>query len=277
MKLKHNKKRNTAFLYETLVKELTAAVVEQDTNRKNAIVNIIKEFFSKGSILKRELDLYKALNETHKLDVYTAERLIAESKKQFAELDRKVVFNTQTALIESINKIVGQAAFSNFIPNYKTLASIAQIFQDSLPAKEKVLLERKVIGRLVAKPTPEAPQDDRMEHIDNLVFKKVIENFNKKYNGQLLAEQRDLLNRYIVSFSDSDVEFKVYVNEELGRIKENLSILREDKDIKADGQMLNRVSQLEEVVGRFQTRKIDTDMIEKIMSIQSLIAECNKE
>ena len=277
MKLKHNKKRNTAFLYETLVKELTAAVVEQDTNRKNAIVNIIKEFFSKGSILKRELDLYKALNETHKLDVYTAERLIAESKKQFAELDRKVVFNTQTALIESINKIVGQTAFSNFIPNYKTLASIAQIFQDSLPAKEKVLLERKVIGRLVAKPTPEAPQDDRMEHIDNLVFKKVIENFNKKYNGQLLAEQRDLLNRYIVSFSDSDVEFKVYVNEELGRIKENLSILREDKDIKADDQMLDRVSQLEEVVGRFQTRKIDTDMIEKIMSIQSLIAECNKE
>ena len=277
MKLKHNKKRNTAFLYETLVKELTAAVVEQNTNRKNAIVSIIKEFFSKGSILKRELDLYKALNETHKLDVYTAERLIAESKKQFAELDRKVVFNTQTALIESINKIVGQAAFSNFIPNYKTLASIAQIFQDSLPAKEKVLLERKVIGRLVAKPTPEAPQDDRMEHIDNLVFKKVIENFNKKYNGQLLAEQKDLLNRYIVSFSDSDVEFKVYVNEELGRIKENLSILKEDKDIKADDQMLNRVSQLEEVVGRFQTRKIDTDMIEKIMSIQSLIAECNKE
>jgi tRNA(Ile2) C34 agmatinyltransferase TiaS len=277
MKLKHNKKRNTAFLYETLVKELTAAVVEQDTNRKNAIVSIVKEFFSKGSILKRELDLYKALNETHKLDVYTAERLIAESKKQFAELDRKVVFNTQTALIESINKIVGQTAFSNFIPNYKTLASIAQIFQDSLPAKEKVLLERKVIGRLVAKPTSEAPQDDRLEHIDNLVFKKVIENFNKKYNGQLLAEQRDLLNRYIVSFSDSDVEFKVYVNEELGRIKENLSILREDKDIKADGQMLNRVSQLEEVVGRFQTRKIDTDMIEKIMSIQSLIAECSKE
>lgn len=277
MKLKHNKKRNTAFLYETLVKELTVAVVEQNVNRKAAIIKIIKEFFSKGTILKKELDLYKALNETHKLDVYTAERLITESKKQFAELDRKVVFNTQTALIESINKFLGQSAFSNFIPNYKTLASIAQIFQDSLPAKEKVLLERKVIGRLVSKPTPEAPQEDRMEHIDNLVFKKVIENFNKKYNGQLLTEQRELLNRYIVSFNNSDVEFKVYVNEELGRIKENLSVIKEDKDVKADKDMLNRVSQLEEVVGRFQTRKIDTDMIEKIMSIQSLIAECDKE
>ena len=273
---KHNKKRNTAFIYEVLVREIIKQTINKNKEKRDIAINVVKEAFKKGTELRKELDLYKALNETHKLDVYTAERLIAESKKQFAELDRKVVFNTQTALIESINKIVGQAAFSNFIPNYKTLASIAQIFQDSLPAKEKVLLERKVIGRLVAKPTPEASQDDRMEHIDNLVFKKVIENFNKKYNGQLLAEQRDLLNRYIVSFSDSDVEFKVYVNEELGRIKENLSILREDKDIKADDQMLNRVSQLEEVVGRFQTRKIDTDMIEKIMSIQSLIAECNK-
>lgn len=276
MKLKHNKKRNTAFLYETLVKELTKAVVEKDTPKKTAIVNMIKEFFSKGTILRKELDLYKAMNETNRLDVYTAERLIAESKKQFLNMDRKEVFNTQTRLIESINKIAGSAAFGNFIPNYKTLASIAQIFQDSLPAKEKVLLERRVIGRLVAKPTNRPVQEDKMEHIDNLVFKKVIENFNQKYNGQLLAEQTELLNRYIVSFNDSSLEFKVYVNEELGRIKENLSSLREHEDIKEDKQMLNKLHEIEDVVGRFQTRKIDTNMIEKIMSIQSLIAECNK-
>ncbi len=277
MKLKHNKKRNTAFLYETLVKELTAAVVEQNVKRKAAIVKIIKEFFSKGAILKQELDLYKALNETHKLDVYTAERLIAETKKQFAELNRKKVFNTQTELIESINKIIGTSAFSNFIPNYKTLASIAQIFQDNLPAKEKVLLERKVIGRLVAKPKGQPVQEDKMEHIDNLVFKKVIENFNQKYNGQLLAEQQEILNKYITSFSASDVEFKVYVNEEITRIKENISLMREDVDIKQDNQMLDKLTELEDVVGRFQTRKIDTKMIEKIMSIQALIAECNKQ
>ena len=104
----------------------------------------------------------------------------------------------------------------------------------------------------------------------------IIENFNQKYNGQLLAEQTELLNRYIVSFNDSSLEFKVYVNEELGRIKENLSSLREHEDIKEDKQMLNKLHEIEDVVGRFQTRKIDTNMIEKIMSIQSLIAECNK-
>ncbi len=33
-KTKHNKKRNTAFLYEALVREMTKAVVSQDKKRK---------------------------------------------------------------------------------------------------------------------------------------------------------------------------------------------------------------------------------------------------
>ena len=32
-KIKHNKKRNTIFLYEALVRELTKATVERDQNR----------------------------------------------------------------------------------------------------------------------------------------------------------------------------------------------------------------------------------------------------
>ena len=277
MKLKHNKKRNTAFLYETLVKELTKAVVEKDSYKKAKILDTIKEFFSKGSLLRKELELYQAINETTRLDVYTAERLINETKKQFLELDRKRVFNSQTRLIESINKITGPSAFSNFVPNYKTLASIAQIFSDSLPAKEKVLLERKIVGRLIAKPNSRTTVEDKMEHIDNLVFKKVIENFNQKYNGQLLTEQQELLNRYIVSFDDSDIEFKVYVNEEISRIKESLSYLTQDKDICQDPKMVNKLHEVTDVAHKFQTRKIDAKMVEKIMAIQSLIAECNKK
>jgi hypothetical protein len=181
MKLKHNKKRNTAFLYETLIKELTKAVVAKEGSRKNAIIAMLKEHFSKGTILGKELDLYKAIKDTSHLDVYTAERLISETKKQYSEMDKQAIFEAQSTLIESINKVVGKGAFSNFVPNYKTLASISQIFSDSLTAKEKVLLERKVMGRLVSRPRLNAEKKE-MEHIDNLVFKKVIENFNKKYS-----------------------------------------------------------------------------------------------
>ena len=35
MKMKHNKKRNTAFLYEVIIRELTKAIVEGDKNKKS--------------------------------------------------------------------------------------------------------------------------------------------------------------------------------------------------------------------------------------------------
>jgi len=275
MKLKHNKKRNTAFLYESLVKELTRAVVKRDTERKNVLVSMIKEHFSKGTILNQELELYKALNETSSMDIYTAERLLTEAKKQFSEISRDKVFENQSRLIEKINKDIGKDFFSNFVPNYKTLASIAQIFSDSSTAKEKVLLERAIIGRLVTKPNrQDAPEP--MKPIDRLVFKKVIENFNEKYGGKLLNEQQELLNRYILSFDNSDLEFKVYLNEELSRVKESLNNIKGDETIQGDKELLRKLEEVKETVGRFQTRKIDSKMIEKVMSIQNLVAECSK-
>ena len=274
MKLKHNKKRNTAFLYESLVKELTKAVVKKDIERKNVLVSMIKEHFSKGTILNQELELYKALNETTSMDVYTAERLLSEAKKQFSELNREEVFESQSMLIEKINKDIGKDFFSNFVPNYKTLASIAQIFSDSSTAKEKVLLERSIIGRLAAKPNLGAPVEE-MKPIDKLVFKKIIENFNEKYNGKLLNEQQELLNHYILSFDNADLEFKVYLNEELSRVKESLNTLEENANIQNDKDLITKLQEVKNTVGKFQTRKIDSKMIEKIMTVQSLIAECS--
>ena len=62
---------------------------------------------------------------------------------------------------------------------------------------------------------------------------------------------------------------------ELTRIKDNLANLRESDNIKQDKDMLRKLTEVEDTVGRFQTRKIDSDMIEKVMNIQNLIAECN--
>ena len=61
--MKHNKKRNTAFLYESLVKELTKAVIRQEENKKKKILELIKESFMKGSVLNEDLNLYKSILE----------------------------------------------------------------------------------------------------------------------------------------------------------------------------------------------------------------------
>ena len=40
-KIKHNKKGNTAFLYEALVRELTKASIKKDENKKNVILSML--------------------------------------------------------------------------------------------------------------------------------------------------------------------------------------------------------------------------------------------
>ena len=274
MKLKHNKKRNTTFLYEALVKEITKAVMDKDVEKKNILVTMVKEHFAPGTALRKELDLVKALCETKHVDVYTAERLVSESKKQYDTLDQKQLFEEQSQVIDKVNKAVGKQAFNNFVPNYKYLATISQLFSGQTTVKQRVLLERALIGAMAAKPG-KPNKSKEMPHVDKLVFKTVIENFNKKYGDELLTEQKDLLNKYIVSSLGSGVEFKVYMNEEIGRLKEEVSTLH-DKQVFSENKDLGaKLAEVKEALNKLQIRKIDPAMIEKVMQVQKLVKECS--
>jgi len=275
MKLKHNKKRNTTFLYEALVKEITKAIVDKDVKKKNALVSLVKEYFAPNTTLRQELDLVKMLCETKHVDIYTAERLIAESQKQYNSLDKRQIFNEQTNVINKINKIAGKQTFNNFVPNYKYLATISQLFSGGSDIKQRVLLERALIGSMTTKPG-KVSKAKEMPHIDKLVFKTVIESFNKKYNGQLLEEQKDLLNKYIVSFGENAVEFKVYVNEELGRLKSEVTSLHTNEVFSEDPELKHKLLEVNETLNKLQTKKVGPPLVEKVMQIQKLVKECSE-
>ena len=274
MKLKHNKKRNTTFLYEALVKEITKAVMDKDVEKKNTLVAMVKEHFAPGTALRKELDLVKALCETKHVDVYTAERLVSESKKQYDTLDQKQLFEEQSQVIDKVNKAVGKQAFNNFVPNYKYLATISQLFSGQTTVKQRVLLERALIGAMAAKPG-KPNKSKEMPHVDKLVFKTVIENFNKKYGDELLTEQKDLLNKYIVSSLGSGVEFKVYMNEEIGRLKEEVTTLHDKQVFSENKDLGEKLAEVKEALNKLQIRKIDPAMIEKVMQVQKLVKECS--
>ena len=53
MKMKHNKKRNTAFIFEALIRELTKAIVAKDDDKKKLIVKLVRENFKGSSALAR--------------------------------------------------------------------------------------------------------------------------------------------------------------------------------------------------------------------------------
>lgn len=271
--MKHNKKRNTAFLYEALVQEYTKNVINKDEQNKSIILDILKEHFSKGRILHAELSLYKCVHESKNLDRKIADKILYEAKMDYNYLPKDKIFAEQSRVINKINKSLGQSIFSNFVPDYKNLASISQFFNSSLPVKDRVLLEETLIGKMCDASKQET---DKLIAIDNLTYKTFIKKFNEKYTDSLIKEQKELLTNYLVSFSDNGISLKIFLNEEISRIKQELDKTKQTTEIKEDSVMVEKINKIIEKLKLFKEKEFDKKMLQELLKIQYFVNEANK-
>jgi len=267
-KIKHNKKRNTAFLYEALVRELTKATMKKDNEKKNTIVSMFKEFFKPHSPLARDLKLYQNILETKVDNKRLAEKIVLESRLEKSAIDNKVLFNEQSALISRINKELSTEVYANFVPNYKDLATLHQIFNNpKIEAKQRVLLEETIINNMVIE---EKEQKSGIDHIDNIVYESFTKRFNKSYSA-LGERQKNLLQIYIGSVGHDSLEMKVYLDDEISNIKEEiknsteLEIFPEQK------------KELLSLVDSFSKKEIGQQELTKILKIQQLLEESKED
>ena len=270
-KIKHNKKRNTIFLYETLVRELTRATVDKDQDRRQTILGIVKEHFNKTTLMGREVRIYKNILETKDTKMTIAEKILSESKVEYSVLNKKQIFTEQSQMISKINKELSKNVFTTFVPNYKNLATLHQIFNNlDLSAKERVLLEEETL-QLMVESTQEVEQKE-LKHIDNLVFKSFVERFNNEYVG-LLEEQKVLLSRFISSGIGDNLEFQIYLNTEIGRLKEEVATAKETKEFTEDGDMSVKADQVLGLLETFSQKPLEDGDLKKILKIQELARE----
>jgi hypothetical protein len=266
MRLRHNKKRNTAFLYELLVKQYAIASLQENKKLCSEIKETLSSFFRVGKPLANELALYKNLYETNSIDGFTAMRLVQESYNAYQKLDQKTIFNEQTKLINWINKNVGQDAFDTFVPNYKTLATISQIFGGETDVKQKVILERKIVGTLLER--PQQQKQSELQPIDNLVYRTVVQNFNKKYNETLNESQRRLIESYVMSITDGGLQFQMRLNEEIQRIRETITTYNS-----TNPQTSQKLNSVLELIETFRKAPINEQVLEKVLKLQALAQE----
>lgn len=274
-KTKHNKKRNTAFLYEVIIREITKAVLEKRESDKDMLIKVCKAFFSSNKILKKELDLYDSLGRTFNLNEDIAKRVLAEAKYQYDMLDKNKIFNEQTKLINILNKLSDGKIFSTFVPDYKNLATISQIFNNSIPVKEKILLENTVLSKMST--NPEEKDKDKLEALDSLAYKLFIKKFNEQYGDNLLAEQKELITKYVMSFYDNGIEFKLFINEELARLKETLDGELKSKFLNEDQDLKNKTQNVLNKIVSYKQKELDNTCIQEILKIQHLVSEFKKE
>ena len=269
--MKHNKKRNTAFLYECLIRELTKAIVREDIEKQTKVKDLLREYFRKGKILSEDLNVYNDLMQTKCKDLAKAKRFIFETKRDWEALDRKAIFNEQTNLIKQINEHLDPKLFSCFVENYRDIATVGSFLQSTnLKAKQRIVSEDRMISLL----SNETTETKDLKHIDNLTYNTFVEKFNESYKHTLREEQRLLLTNYITSFSDNGLGLKVYMNEEVGRLKQKINTLLVKSSFSDDyNEKFNKIL---EKLNSFSSKKIDESMVQDTFYIQDLLAEVSK-
>jgi hypothetical protein len=268
MKIRHNKKRNTAFLFEALVREITKSVVSNRKARSSAAKAILAEHFRKGSILARELDCYVSLTEKDAVATTYAEKLLEAAKSAHKRLDAQEIFKEQSEVIKKINKNLGKSVYNNFVPNYKSFATIAQIFTDKVAVKSRVLMEAKVVGEL----SKQEEKKTQMKPVDNLVLDTFSDRLNKEYKT-MLPEQKDLLGKYIVSFGKNEMDFRLFAAKELKRIKEEIERSKEMDEVCNDESMITNTNAVLKQISEMNVSSLSEKNILKILKLQKLASE----
>ena len=233
------------------------------------MVSILKKHFSEGSVLKRHLECYRSLYESKSLNQTTAEKILIEAKMASRLLDTQGLFVSQSDLIKDVNEEFSTQFFNTFVPNYKTLASIAQVFSTKLSPKNSVMLETQILTHMTGTP------DDVLQDVPTspLIVNSFVEKFNKKYDEELLGEQKRLLNYYISSFADNSLTLKTFLNDEILRLKEALREALELPEIKNDPEMLKKASLVLEKLDSFYSQKLNETVLLAVLKTQKLVKE----
>lgn len=273
MKIRHNKKRNTAFVYEALIRESTVAILRGDAKTQKTIVEIVKKHFPTSSVLKKELECYRSIYENQDLDAELHQKILKECKLQRALIPIEDLFIAQTALIHEVNKSLSPSIFKNFVPNYKTLATIAQIFSDTTTPKQRVILENQMITEMQEKTQPA----QIAEQIDNVVYRTFVKKFNDKYEGELLDEQKELLAHYIASFTDNALGLKTFLNEEISRLKDIIAAAPLSEEVQADTEMIQKSKQVLNILDSYAKEGMSEKMLTTILKTQKLAKEISTD
>lgn len=234
--MRHSKFRNTGILFEMLTKQITADIIAgKDTS---VAKDLLYKYFKENTELGREWQLYSTLlNEKFKDDIH-ADRYFSVILEARKKLNSKILIQSKYNLIREIQEAYPlEEMLKSPVRNYKILASIYKIFENSISSECKFdvqeIYQAKncIIEHIINKPKMNHSDDDLMNYYKNqnedirlLTYKLLCEKMNEKYNSILDDEQKAVLREYICNVSNTN-NFGTFVKTKVGTIKSDLSNL----------------------------------------------------
>ena len=214
-KIKHSKFKNTGFIFELLVRQVTSEIL---SSNKSVAETILKEFFNSKKELSKELKLYQYLiNEKYNSET-KAEKFIDTICEARKRLDEKKLTKEKYILIKEIKEKYNIDEFiKSPISNYKTLASIYKIFEVVTSEEQyeptDIVNSRFTITENIIN-TSIQNKDSKIkdavleqykkqdEDLRSISYKLLVESFNNKYKN-LTTEQKGLLREYINNINNT--------------------------------------------------------------------------
>ncbi len=232
-KIKHSKFKNTGFIFELLVRQVTSEIL---ASNKSVAESILKEFFNSKKELSKELKLYQYLiNEKYNSEA-KAEKFIDTICEARKRLDEKKLTKEKYNLIKEIKETYNIDDFiKSPISNYKTLASIYKIFEVITTGEQyeptdivncRFTVTESIINTSIQNrdsKMKDAVMEEYKKQDEDLravSYKLLVESFNKKYKN-LTENQKSLLREYINNINNTG-KLNEYVGKEITSLIENL-------------------------------------------------------
>jgi hypothetical protein len=228
-KIKHSKFKNTGFIFELLVRQITSEIM---SSNNSVAEKILKENFNSKKELSKELKLYQYLiNEKYNSESKAEQFIntICEARKR---LDENKLTKEKYNLIKQLKETYNIDEFiKSPVSNYKTLASIYKMFEVSSTEEQydptDIVSSRFTIAENIIN-TSIQNKDSKIknavleeykkqdEDLRAISYKFLVENFNKKYKN-LTSDQKGLLREYINNINNTG-KLNAYVSEEVSKL-----------------------------------------------------------
>lgn len=240
-KLRHSKFKNTGILFELLARQITSDIIAGRENSKAD--KLLLKYFKESTELGKEYQLYTHLLTEKIKDDSHAYRFLDTVLNQRKKLNKKLLAQQKYDLIKEIKENYPiDSFFKTNLRNYRLLASIYKIFEDSSTSDIKFgipeLCQAKncILENIVNKPKPLVTEtnddlkyyEEQDEETRLLAYKFLVEEYNKKYSI-LDEEQKQILREYICNVANTN-SLGLFMKTKISDVKSQLKTLCEQVD-----------------------------------------------
>lgn len=260
--MRHNKKRNTALLYEFLIRHISKCLIDKNHEESNKTVSLLKRHFGSGP-LREELRLTNSLLANRVKTLEYATKIIDQVCDERAKIDSQGLDRAKSKLIREVNELFDpNQIYAYKIPDYVVYASVQMLLNEQAAQKldsvERIKLQERIAQHLLREEKTESVKDaiKLNPNYNGAVYKLVLRKFDEKYSQTLSEAQKKLLTKYAVSLvTENKKVVASAIRHEVEHAESQLAFIK-DPEVAKDKDLLNKISEC-----RDRMRKVDPDDI----------------